>query len=153
MHKARAFFFVAAGVFLLALAYHLGVQSATAQGAGQVTAVWPDGGLSVTPDLVATSTGDVYYGTHDPFASPGTWTLAGHIPSSAPVVCIKKTGSNPNGLEYAVAYDAAGGYFTSSDYGATWVPRGNVFGAPTPATQATWGQVKAKYRPGASQDK
>jgi hypothetical protein len=31
MHKARSFFFVCAGIFLLALAYHLGAQSATAQ--------------------------------------------------------------------------------------------------------------------------
>jgi hypothetical protein len=30
----------------------------------------------------------------------------------------------------------------------------NVFGGPTPATQSTWGQIKAKYRPGAAaQDK
>jgi hypothetical protein len=31
MHRARAFFFVCAGIFLLALAYHLGAQSAGAQ--------------------------------------------------------------------------------------------------------------------------
>ena len=31
MQKARAFFFVCAGIFLLALAYHLGARSATAQ--------------------------------------------------------------------------------------------------------------------------
>jgi len=30
MHRARAFFFVCAGLFLLALSYHLGVQNAGA---------------------------------------------------------------------------------------------------------------------------
>ena len=31
MHKARAFFYVCAGLFLLALSYHLGARSAGAQ--------------------------------------------------------------------------------------------------------------------------
>ncbi len=37
MHKARAFFFVCAGIFLLAITYHLGARSAGAQ-AGAATA-------------------------------------------------------------------------------------------------------------------
>jgi len=36
MHKARAFFFVCAGIFLLAVAYHLGARSAVAQVGSQV---------------------------------------------------------------------------------------------------------------------
>jgi len=34
MHKARAFFFVCAGIFLLALAYRFGATTATAQAPG-----------------------------------------------------------------------------------------------------------------------
>lgn len=36
-------------------------------------------------------------------------------------------------------------YFTNTG-GATWELRGNLFGAPTPAAQQSWGQVKARYR-------
>ncbi len=57
MHKARAFFFVCAGVFLLALAYHLGATSAQAQYGATVT------GFAVTSGpygYVMTPNGDVY---------------------------------------------------------------------------------------------
>jgi len=37
MHKARSFFFVCAGIFLLALAFHLGAMTATAQSGSIVT--------------------------------------------------------------------------------------------------------------------
>lgn len=58
MHKARAFFFVCAGLFLLALAYHLGARSAGAQAPGNpvVAASAAAGGLIVA----VTSNGDVY---------------------------------------------------------------------------------------------
>jgi hypothetical protein len=36
MHKARSFFFVCAGIFLLALAYHFGARSAHGQGGPQL---------------------------------------------------------------------------------------------------------------------
>jgi hypothetical protein len=36
MHRAKAFFYVCAGIFLLAFSYHLGAQSANAQVANVV---------------------------------------------------------------------------------------------------------------------
>ncbi|MCC6652219.1 MAG: hypothetical protein IT348_13785 [Candidatus Eisenbacteria bacterium] len=58
---ARKFFFVSAGMFLLALAYHLGASTATADGPlNPVTGLMPGGpgtGDSVT---VVTADGDLY---------------------------------------------------------------------------------------------
>jgi len=71
MQRAKAFFFVCAGMFLLALAYHLGATSATAQLAGtQVAAAEP---------------GVVYAQNGEAFARPGsglgptTWTRIGNV--------------------------------------------------------------------------
>jgi hypothetical protein len=59
MHKARAFFFVCAGLFLLALSYHLGARNAGAQAPGNPvvasipTTFFPGG-------AVITANGDIY---------------------------------------------------------------------------------------------
>ncbi len=64
MRKARAFFLVCAGIFLLALAYHLGARSAGAQAPGN-----PVVGVTAIPagaswELVAvTANGDAYRNT------------------------------------------------------------------------------------------
>ena len=58
MYKARAFFYVCAGVFLLALSYHLGARNAGAQQGSAVT------GFAITgsPDVfVLTPNGDLFY--------------------------------------------------------------------------------------------
>jgi hypothetical protein len=69
MHKARAFFFVCAGIFLLALAYHLGARSAGAQAPTQVVRAASAGRWTIvngTPEfamnimLLDTATGDVW---------------------------------------------------------------------------------------------
>ena len=94
MQRARAFSYVAAGLFLLALSYHLGASTATAQAPGNpVVAAVQMNGL-----VVVTANGDVYY--------------------------------NPNNTGPA-------GY---------WVHNSNVFSAPTPAQQQSWGAVKSRYR-------
>ena len=56
MRQARAFFFVCAGLFLLALAYHLGARSAGAQSGSAITGMALEGGNMV----VLTSTGEVF---------------------------------------------------------------------------------------------
>jgi hypothetical protein len=96
MHKARSFFFVAAGIFLLALAFHLGAMTATAQPpSNPVVTGWESNFGGQFNSLVVASNGDVYY---------------------------------------------------SDNNAQTWTLRANVFGGPTPASQPTWGQLKAKYR-------
>lgn len=91
---AKRFFYVSAGILSLALAYHFGATTATAQAPGNPVV----GVTAITGALYAvTASGDTY------------WTNTG---------------------------------------GTTWTLRGNVFGGspPTPATQESWGQVKARYR-------
>jgi len=57
MQRARAFFFVCAGVFLLAAAYHLGATSATAQQGASVSGIgWDNGGKFA----IVTPNGDVF---------------------------------------------------------------------------------------------
>ena len=46
-----------------------------------------------------------------------------------------------------IAVTTNGDTWRSESEGAMWTFRGNVFSGPTPATRATWGEVKAKYRP------
>ena len=72
MQRARAFFLVCAGLFLLALSYHLGATSATAQAPGNpVVSVALDGGVA----LAVTSSGDTYASTN--FGR--TWGLFGQV--------------------------------------------------------------------------
>ena len=60
MHKARAFFFVCAGIFLLALAYHLGARSAGAQSGSDIIG-FAVGGPSAQHQYAVTPAGDVWY--------------------------------------------------------------------------------------------
>jgi len=61
MHKARAFFYVCAGLLCLALAYHLGARSATAQvgSSNPVVAAFLNNGDS-RAQWAYTANGDVY---------------------------------------------------------------------------------------------
>jgi hypothetical protein len=59
MHRARAFFYVAAGVFLLALSYHLGARSAGAQVGSSVVGVSSNPAAS-TYWWVMTPNGEIY---------------------------------------------------------------------------------------------
>ena len=69
MHKAKTFFFVCAGAFLLALAYHLGARSATAQTGNEIVAIAgaTEGNLAYWKAV--TATGDTYTSS----GHSGTW--------------------------------------------------------------------------------
>jgi len=57
MNRAKASFYCCAGVFLLALAYHFGAVTATAQAPGNpVVSITPQGGVW----MAATANGDIY---------------------------------------------------------------------------------------------
>src|SRR5262245_28966260 len=82
MHKARAFFYVTAGLFLLLLIHHLGAQSATAQAtANQEVAVLsgqvPNGGTIPLPH---------YTDGTEALESECSWTVSVHRMGSAPYV-------------------------------------------------------------------
>ena len=76
MHKARAFFYVCAAVFLLALSYHLGAQNASAQAPGNpVVAMCAEG----TGWMVAmTANGDTYRSNPVPTRTY-SWELVGSV--------------------------------------------------------------------------
>lgn len=75
---AKRFFFVCAGIFLLALSYHLGARSATAQNREGATAValvvYPDAS-GVSQLYALTANGDVYCVTD----RTGTWNKNSNI--------------------------------------------------------------------------
>lgn len=76
---AKRLFYVSASLFLLALAYHLGASTATAQApSNPVVAI---GGNTI----VVTANGDVYEGTNFSGGAPVTWTLKANVFSGAPV--------------------------------------------------------------------
>jgi hypothetical protein len=83
MHKARAFFFVCAGLLCLALAYHLGATNVRAQAPGNpVVAAFNAG--------VVTANGDVYTipGNAGAFSQ---WVLAGNVFSGNPTPAAQPT--------------------------------------------------------------
>ena len=93
---AKRFFYVCAGLLCLALAYHLGATSATAQ-------------------------------------APGN-----------PVVGVG--GGGGDNRQVFVAVTANGDAFLYSPGNTNWQPAPNVFGAPAPGQQSTWGALKMRYR-------
>ena len=132
MHKARTFFYVAAGIFLLALSYHLGARSAGAQGATiEATNVETNG----TYTYYTCAVGRAFHYTPSP---PATYTVPVDVPGTAAVVHTSTDGI------YLTAVLADGVIYQWD--GNAWVLRGNLLGAPTPTHQETWGAVKARYR-------
>ena len=130
MHKARAFFFVCAGLFLLALAYHLGAVNARAQVPGNPIV---DGDAYG----VLTANGDVYKNSGG--GNPADWISEGNVFASA-----GRAGTVVAG-DIDFCYTADGDFYRYMGAGE-WVYCGNLFTThPTPAQQQTLGQVKARY--------
>jgi len=84
MQRAKAFFVVCAGIFLLALAYHLGAQSAAAQAPGN-----PVVALFATNEVI-TANGDVYRGSGDP-CQTSLYVRCGNIFGNGPVPTTHET--------------------------------------------------------------
>ena len=125
MHKARAFFYICAGLFLLALSYHLGARSAGAQAGAQFRV------LSTANPLAIESCGQVFY-----LSPEGGWVS----PSDLPPVPVSSLVAG-NG-DY-VASDGTGWH--KDGYTGAW----HAFPypcAPVPAQRETFGSVKARYR-------
>ena len=136
---AKRFFFVCAGLFLLALTYHLGAKSAGAQGAGTIVCVnW--GQNSNPPQLAFVSDRTFYLASASSPCSP--IPLGGPIPGSSPVVNAGFGGSaDYNAL---VVLDNGDVYSNDTSF-SSWTLRGNLLCA-TSAQRATWGQIKGQYR-------
>lgn len=74
MQRAKSFLFISLGVLALAVAYHFGATSATAQGSGYFVSI-TNYGTTNAGFVAMTSTGEVYI-TYDQAA---TWTYRGSV--------------------------------------------------------------------------
>jgi hypothetical protein len=133
MHKARAFFYVAAGVFLLALCCHLGARNAGAQVGSQVTL--GDMNRSFEGGIAAVVNRSVYTGTIRPKLA--AFGALPPVPGVDPIVAVY--GADPTVMLFN------GDVYTYS--GGGWTLMGNIVsGGRTPAQQGSWGAVKDRYR-------
>jgi hypothetical protein len=139
---AKRFFNICAGILCLSLAYHFGAVSAGAQG-----------GLTVEGASIESFQLNTFPRATGCVNRLWRWMEQNGALRMNPVPV--------PGTERIVATDPYGSVMLENgDWlqfdGSAWVLVGNIVGAPTPATQETWGQLKARYRadaPGAPQDK
>ena len=80
---ARKFFYVCAGMFLLALSYHFGASTATAQAPSNPVAVALDG------NTVVTTNGDVYATLNH--SAPGSWSLVSNVFGGGPTPAVRES--------------------------------------------------------------
>jgi len=125
---AKRFFYVCAGLLCIALAYHAGARTATAQVGGGI-----DGAAFGTWNTCAV--GRTFYyqigGLFVPEPIPGTDRVIATGGSPAKVML-------ENGDVYVYPGTPAGG--------GPWEYAGNMIGAPIPVEQSSFGSLKARYR-------
>jgi hypothetical protein len=144
MNRARSFFFVCLGILALAVAYHLGATTATAQAPGNPVVQLQ---RSSNGNLISiTSNGDAYESVSP--SADGPWSFRSNVFSGAtpapgnPVVGIER-GNNFGMISITSKGDV---YQSSDDSGAgPWTFRSNVFGSTTPAQSISIGQLKSQY--------
>jgi hypothetical protein len=144
----KRFFFICAGILCLALAYHFGAQSATAQG-GLVASSVNGGPASGLWAVVVGRTVVIRNGSG---GLPPT-SIPEPVPGTEAIMSVDALD-----LNYATVILANGDTWEYWPYDSPrrWIFAGNMLGGPTPATRETWGQMKARYRQGAgaaTQDK
>jgi len=140
MGKARAFFFVCAGLLFLALAYHLGARNATAQAPGSdiqdvavLAGVLNDGGTIPLPtyrDGTAAS------------ESECQWTVSMNDVRDGAICCGVHNHCFTQGRQVRVYNDVYPEFSARANFMIIAV-RNNL---PTPAKQESFGSVKARYR-------
>jgi hypothetical protein len=138
---ARKFFYVCAGMFLLALSYHLGASTATAQ-APNNSVIAAYGWRDSEPAHYAAVVGRAVY-----VLDAGTlYTFRATIPGTEPVVAVG--GDQANTVNNVCVVLANGDAYSAGNDDASWQYDGNVIGAgPTSAVRASWGQLKSRYAP------
>jgi hypothetical protein len=139
---ARNFFYISAGMLMLALAYHFGASTAAAQGANLLCAAANQDGST---NWAVDSNGALYEQTRND-AGSGPWYPIRTIPVTSKPVALSVFPST--------AGDTAFALFAEDGTVYAWVgwqgsyTTSNVFsGGPTPAQHESWGQVKSRYAP------
>ena len=84
MQRARSFFYVSAGVFLLALAYHFGASTATAQAPGNPVVAMTSG-----YNAVLAANGDVYTTSSGTLSGP--WVRVANVFTGGPTAAAQPT--------------------------------------------------------------
>jgi hypothetical protein len=136
MHRAKAFFFACAGIFLLALAYHLGAQSATAQSGDSIEGASCAGG-----SYTACINRVVWL-----VDGTGLHCIATPVPGTSSV--LSTAGGGSGAVTSALVILSNGDCYWWPSNGTAWVLYGSFAGAgsPVPAQRLSIGQLKAKYR-------
>jgi hypothetical protein len=130
---AKRFFYVCAGLFLLALSQHLVTKTAGAQAGDEIAAVNGNSSLAISVNGLVFLTDDYL---------SGHWRLIGNVGvlSSRPI-------GIDSGGDYILITTYYGDTYRMSAAGGPATKIGNIFGSvATAATPSTWGNVKANYR-------
>lgn len=128
---AKKFFYVCAGVFLLAISYHLGASNATAQAPS-------DPIVAAASGYFFAESGDVYMMSGEgPLQFGNLFALAGHAPS--PVTCAQLVGAS---LQVATST----GDVLRMDTPGVWYFAGSLGPSGTSAGRSSWGALKDRYR-------
>jgi hypothetical protein len=128
MRQAKAFLVVCAGIFLLALSYHLGARSAGAQVGTDVECVADEGanGCAVIDHRLYRSVA----------GTPSVLVVSGEIPNPARAVACGAAGVVlEDGTVYQLTFEGVWRQLASLPFS----------GAPTPTKSISIGQLKAKY--------
>lgn len=141
MQKARAFFFVCAGIFLLALAYHLGARSAGAQSGVRMVGIDFFSSPPGTTGRVAIDESGQLYEENE--AARCVWTPTFQL-AGTPVALTTRP---DNGCIVWVLMENGDLYEGNKAVTGGWPPQFacNIRGGVTPAQSISIGQLKAKY--------
>jgi len=136
---AKKFFYVCAGLLMLAASYQLGIRNAGAQGAGSVEGaqfdvVWFT--CSIDRRFVLGSDGAGYCDQPVEYRAIGPT-----IPGASPIVSTSYAPSCAN--KYRVLL-TDGSYYGSD--GGAWTLLANLSGAAVPSQASSWGAVKVRAR-------
>jgi len=138
MKRARAFFLVCAGAFLLALAYHIGARNAESQTTGTIECAAVDFAGGGTLWFAVVDRYLYFQCDQGDCSSVALWASA-PVPGSARVV---GCGAGHVVLENGDAYQWNG----PRGGPGTWQLIGHFPGGATVAKSETWGAMKARYR-------
>ena len=139
---AKRFFYVCAGLFLLALSYHLGARSAGAQILGQPIGNIADG------NACAVLGGSIYAVRLTSLPGPNGPPASIPLPRPGNVIGVGATEDSLEpayiGMAWVIYDDGAVYHYTLA---AGWEQVASLFSVtPVAAQGTTWGQVKDRYR-------
>jgi hypothetical protein len=135
MKRARAFFYVCAGLFLLVLTYNLGVRSAGAQTAGVIDGAAIDWVTGLPSQWRFSGVEGRMFHAMEP--NGRRYDPPEPIPGTASIIA-----TDPAGFAVMLADGSVYQY----NGGGGWTFEGNLLGGVTAAHSASWGELKARYR-------